>query len=193
MKVITLEHPDGSVSTRGGFGPRALASFIMLLRDKTRAIPEGKTAQSILANADAAEIEAARDLGLHWVMDNLVPAQNPGVTARIEDVAFPADRDFRPGWVRGADKIDVDMRKAHTIHMDRIRAVRDQLLAESDIAMLKAIEAGDAAEESKIKAERQKLRDIPQSFDLSGAKSPDELRALWPAELSDAARTVERV
>lgn len=34
-------------------------------------------------------------------------------------------------------------------------------------------------------AERQKLRDIPQSFDLTMAATPEELKNLWPSELID--------
>ena len=154
VKCITLEHPDGSVSTRGGFGPKFLARF----------------------NGDV-------DAALQYVMDELVPIQNPGVEARIEDVEFPADKDFRMAWVRGTGKIDVDMPQARVIHMDRIREARAPKLVEADNEVKKAEDAGNAAALAKARAKRQKLRDIPQSFDLSGATTPDELKALWPSEL----------
>jgi len=154
MKCITLEYPDGSVETRGGLGPRMLARF----------------------GGDA-------DAALQYILTELVPIQNPGATARIEDVAFPVDRRFRNAWTRGAGNIEVDMPKARTIHMDRIRVERDKALAQNDTDFAIAQKGRNVADENRIIAEAQVLKDIPQTFDLSGATTPEALDALWPAEL----------
>ena len=88
---------------------------------------------------------------------------------------IPTDRTFRDAWCRGDGKsIDVDMPKARTIHMGRIRQVRDAELARLDIEQLKG---------NDVAAQKQKLRDIPQTFDLTVAATPGELKALWPADL----------
>lgn len=92
-------------------------------------------------------------------------------------------RVFREAWVPGPQGPAVDMAKALDIHMDDIRKAREPEFAKADNELKVAEDKGDTAEIARIRAKRQKLRDIPQTFDLSGAKTPDELAALWPAEL----------
>jgi len=76
----------------------------------------------------------------------------------------------------------VNMPKARGIHMDRIRVVRDAELAKKDITFMQAVEAGDTSAQSTIATEKQVLRDIPQTFDLT-TDTPIQLKAQWPAEL----------
>jgi len=88
----------------------------------------------------------------------------------------------------GAWEMDVDgcpkvnMAKARGVHMDKIRVVRNAELAKKDLASLRAIEAGDTSAQSTIATEKQTLRDIPQTFDLT-TDTPEELKAKWPDEL----------
>lgn len=89
----------------------------------------------------------------------------------IDPALIPSDRTFRNAW---KEDLTVDMVKARTIHMDRIRVVRDKELEKLDIETLKG---------KDVQAQKQKLRDIPQTFDLSVATTPNELKALWPTEL----------
>ena len=93
------------------------------------------------------------------------------------------DRTFRDAWECLVGTIKVNMPKARAIHMDRIRAARDRELARLDVPYLKALEAGDIALQDQIAAQKQALRDIPQTFKLSGARTPAGLEALWPAEI----------
>lgn len=89
------------------------------------------------------------------------------------EVHRTADRYFRNAWAwTGA--VSIDMPKARDIHMGRIRAARDAELAKLDIEQLKG---------NDVTAEKQRLRDIPQTFDLTAAATPDELKALWPEGL----------
>lgn len=76
-----------------------------------------------------------------------------------------------------------DMPRARIIHMNRIRLVRDQALAELDVLFMLALEAGDLVEQQKITEEMQSLRDIPQTFDLSKYRTPNTLKASWPSEI----------
>jgi len=78
--------------------------------------------------------------------------------------------------------INVDMAKARVIHMDAIRVVRDAELIAQDITFMRAVEAGDTDAQAAIATEKQVLRDIPQTFDLT-TKSPTELKRRWPREL----------
>jgi hypothetical protein len=78
--------------------------------------------------------------------------------------------------------IIVNMAKARTIHMDKIRAVRNKQLTDLDVSFMRAVETGDASELARIAGEKQVLRDIPQTLDLT-TNTPEELKAIWPIEL----------
>lgn len=96
------------------------------------------------------------------------------VPYRICDVTeIPEDRTFREAW-KDNGKVEIDMPKARDIHMDRIRADRDKALAKLDTEQMKGRD---------VATEKQALRDLPDTFDLTTAATPDELKALWPAEL----------
>ena len=76
--------------------------------------------------------------------------------------------------------IRVNMPKARGIHMDDIRAARNNELAKKDIEYMKALEAEDDSHKA-IAIEKQKLRDIPQTFDLTTENDTvEELKNKWP-------------
>lgn len=87
----------------------------------------------------------------------------------IEDL--PTDRYFRNAWDHD---LNINMDKAREIQMENIRKARNEALEVLDIETLKGID---------VQAEKQVLRDIPLTFDLSVAKTPEELKNLWPQEL----------
>lgn len=93
----------------------------------------------------------------------------------VDDSEIP-NREFRGAWrasLTGVG-ITVAMGRARDIHMARIRVVRNDRLDALDKQQLQHIDVED---------EKQALRDIPDTFDLSGARTPEELSALWPVEL----------
>ena len=80
--------------------------------------------------------------------------------------------------------INVNMGKARVIHMDAIRVVRNAELVDKDVTFMRAVEAGDASAQSSIATEKQVLRDIPATFDITtGVDTPEKLKAKWPTEL----------
>jgi hypothetical protein len=80
--------------------------------------------------------------------------------------------------------ININMTKARAIHLEKIRRVRNEELVKEDINMLKAIEAGNASEQSTVATKKQVLRDIPATFDITtGVSTPEQLKAKWPSEL----------
>jgi hypothetical protein len=95
--------------------------------------------------------------------------------SEIQKSDIPVDRYFREAWVSGDKPIDIDMNKARNIHMDRIRRARDEKLKALDVETLKG---------NDVHAQKQVLRDIPQTFDLTIATTPEELKALWPEILT---------
>ena len=90
--------------------------------------------------------------------------------------------------VDGAWEMDTDgtpkvnMAKARGVHMDRIRAVRNKELVAKDIEFMRAIEDGDTDAQATVKAKKQELRNIPQTFDLT-TDTPEELKEKWPEGL----------
>ena len=80
--------------------------------------------------------------------------------------------------------VNVNMTKARAIHMDAIRVVRNAELVKKDLTSLRAIEAGDTDAQATIGTEKQVLRDIPQTFDITtGVDTPEELKEKWPEGL----------
>lgn len=84
------------------------------------------------------------------------------------------DMYFRDAFKINGKKLDIDMDKARGLHMDKIRKKRNKKLAELDIETLKGVD---------VQAEKQALRDIPETFDLSKAKTPAALKKLMPRGL----------
>jgi len=80
--------------------------------------------------------------------------------------------------------INVNMTKARVIQMDKIRVVRNEELVKKDVTFMRAVEAGDTSAQATIATEKQVLRDIPQTFDITtGVDTPEKLKAKWPTEL----------
>jgi hypothetical protein len=120
-----------------------------------------------------------------------VARNHPGVSFFIVDSqdraveAFFTDRYFRNAWCEKDGKAAVDMVKARTCHMERIRSKRNKEIAKLDVPFMKALEDGDVVEQNRIKDLKQSLRNIPQTIGLSSARTPDQLKALWPTELPE--------
>ena len=100
------------------------------------------------------------------------------------------DANGQRSGVDGAWEMDTDgtpkvnLTKARVVHMDKIRVVRDAELVKKDLTSLRAIEAGDASAQSTIATEKQVLRDLPATFDITtDVDTPELLKAKWPTEL----------
>ena len=79
--------------------------------------------------------------------------------------------------------VNVNMTKARAIHLAEIRRVRNAELTAKDITFMRAVEAGDTSAQATIATEKQVLRDIPATFDLTDAANPEALKSKWPSEL----------
>jgi len=109
---------------------------------------------------------------------------------------LPEDFDnpsFRAAWEDTGTVVQVNMPKARTIHMDLIRQKRNAELAKLDMSFMIAVERNDKTMMEKISVQKQKLRDIPQTYDLSGFKTPEELKAFWPKELGELDERIKDV
>lgn len=99
--------------------------------------------------------------------------------------AIPTDRTFRGAWKRDVAGVTVDMDKAKAIHLDRMRAARAPLLSALDVESVRATEDKDNAKLAQIVAQKNALRDVTK-VDLSGADTPEKLKAIWPEPLAAA-------
>ena len=80
--------------------------------------------------------------------------------------------------------ISVNMTKARVIHLTEIRRVRNLELAAKDIESLRATESGNTSALATVNTQKQTLRDIPATFDITtGISTPAQLKARWPSDL----------
>lgn len=107
------------------------------------------------------------------VYERSIPADAKNVR-EVTDDEIPQDRHFRNAWKLNGTKIDVDLEKAREIHMNEIRKLRDKKLAELDIETLKG---------KDVQVQKQILRDLPQKYDLTIAKTPERLKTMIPSIL----------
>ena len=71
----------------------------------------------------------------------------------------PSDRHFRGAWSLSGSVISEDMTAAKEIFKDKIREVREPLLAAKDVELMKALEAGTST--TAIATAKDALRDAP--------------------------------
>lgn len=98
----------------------------------------------------------------------------------IERSEVPEDRTFRSAL--GHD-LTVNMVKAREIHRQRLRDIRAPLLAAADIDMLRAMEASNKTEQSRLSALKQQLRDVTADPAIDAATTPEALKAVMPQVL----------
>ena len=89
----------------------------------------------------------------------------------------PSDRHFRGAWSLSGSVISEDMTAAKEIFQDKIRQVRAPLLADKDVELMKALEAGTST--TAIAAAKDALRDAPAGSAISSASTIAELKAAW--------------
>lgn len=100
-----------------------------------------------------------------------IPADHVCVGHSVE---VPADRTFRNAW-NWTGKVDHDMEKCRAIHRDRMRAARAPKLAALDVRQLRG---------EDVEAEKTALRDVTADPAIDAAKTPEELKLVWPEILS---------
>ena len=89
----------------------------------------------------------------------------------------PSDRHFRGAWSLSGSVISEDMTKAKEIFQDKIREVREPLLAAKDVELMKALEAGTST--TAIATAKDALRDAPADSAISSATDIAGLKAAW--------------
>lgn len=80
-------------------------------------------------------------------------------------------------------KITIDMAKAVEIQKDKMRAAREPLLAALDVQFMRAVETENKALQLEITAKKQALRDVTNHPDFNRARTPEQLKRVWPEVL----------
>lgn len=83
---------------------------------------------------------------------------------------------FRDAWTMQG----IDLKKAKDIWMDKIRAVRNEMLKELDVQWIRAMENGESKLAGDIAAKKQQLRDITSRKEFSKIKKVEDIQNFWP-------------
>lgn len=121
-------------------------------------------------NGNAAVAGLAADVS---ETDALAALKKKHSDAQLMDAAdLPKDQDFFDAWVFTDGRVQVSIDKAAELAKQKMRRLRQPLLAELDIAFQRALETN--SDTSGIVAQKQKLRDATKLVD--SAKTLDDLR-----------------
>lgn len=101
----------------------------------------------------------------------------------LDRSGMPSDAAFRNAWELTDGQIVVSMPKARTIHMDCIRKARNKELDRLDKEWMRAQGQGNSNLSQQVESQKQALRDLPQSVDLSQFTTPEALLSFWPEGL----------
>jgi hypothetical protein len=111
------------------------------------------------------------------------PLPRPAQMRRVLLETLPGDRTYRDAWTDTASGVDHDMSKARAVHLNLVRHARAVKLEALDRDFARAFGQGNRQEADSIEAQRQTLRDLPQTLDVDGAKTIEELKAKWSPDL----------
>jgi hypothetical protein len=170
MKVIKYIFGDGRVQL--GLISRKDGEYVSIIRKLIEQGVAEEQAISFAANTAIKNLKAKKGYENAEITWKLIDSSN--LPDGKSDGTF--DSTFQEAFIDRDGKVDIDINKARDIHMNRIRFFRDIKLRELDIETLKG---------KDVQLEKQKLRDIPQKFDLKKAETVEELKRLWPKELEN--------
>jgi hypothetical protein len=125
------------------------------------------------------EIEIARYCEAH----GFTPASVQAIPESEQDAIDGMDRTFRNAWSPNGEALGVDMTKAREIQRQRMRRARAPLLAALDVEFIRADEAEDEVGKADVIARKAALRDVTADPAIEAARTPEALKAVWPASL----------
>jgi hypothetical protein len=142
--------------------------------------------------AHIAELDA-RDVDLRAAGEPIPgrdPLPDPGPHYIVEETDLPGgsvsvENDyFFDAWEWDGSAVVVNMARGREIHLAEIRRVRDEELVKLDVPWMKAVEAGDTDAQATIKGQKETLRNLPATFDITtDVDTPEQLKSKWPSEL----------
>ena len=115
---------------------------------------------------------------------NIVDKDGNSIAAA--DATIPSDRLFREAWTLSGSTITEDLTTAKTIFKEKIREVRQSLLAAEDVVYMKALEDADTDAQAASVAKKKKLRDAPAASAITNASSISALKSAWDTDVLGA-------
>ncbi len=100
----------------------------------------------------------------------------------IEAERLPESRYFRNAWKCEEGDICIDMTKAIPIHLDALRAMRNDELKVLDNEAISALSKQDAEKALQVEEKKQALRDMPPQalVDMAEITTPEALQLYTP-------------
>lgn len=108
-----------------------------------------------------------------------IPAYAKDYVVLPDDYVLPS-REFRDAWAKSDDNITHNFSKAKEIQLSRLRFDRDSLLSKYDGLQSRAVDLQDVAEQTKIKAIKQELRDATSKLVALTDASIDDIKNATP-------------
>jgi hypothetical protein len=105
------------------------------------------------------------------------------IVSIVSIASVPSRDEFRNAWRCYNGALVCDMPKAAEIWRAKMRTTRESKLDALDRLYSRAIGQGKLDEAEAIEAQRQALRDVTADPAIAAAKTPDELKQVWPAIL----------
>ena len=144
-------------------------------------MPDGTV--QIMYLVDGADLQEAVDKFCATSKKGTPINPRPISVRQVDPAEIPQDRRYRNAWRDTGATIEHDMGHAREIHMDHIRKARNRAIVALDVPFMRLLEEEGGTERGRIVARKQALRDIPQTFDLTKAETPEALATLWPEDL----------
>lgn len=104
----------------------------------------------------------------------------------VDESEIDSDRTFRNSWELDETKSSgrptkVNMDKAKPIAQERVRQARKPKLEKMDADWFRAQEQGDSTKANEVANKKQTLRDATEDTRITGAATPEELKAAMEA------------
>lgn len=114
-------------------------------------------------------------------MTDVVPEPMKWSIRIQEDTSLP-DVYFEDAWIIGGECVITDIRKARDVQYNNIVIARDYRLKELDAPEIEAWSKGDTEELARIRAQKQKLRDLTNIIknELDEINDLQQLKDYWP-------------
>ena len=135
---------------------------------------------SVIVPAPKAQLPGESEADFMARVALAVPSDATGVT---ELDTLPS-RAYRNAWVLSGGAVQTDMVQARQMKLGELRTERDVRLQATDGPYMRAQEQDNVAEVNRLKAVRQRLRDLPTdpatTNALNAITDPDALKAWTP-------------
>ena len=95
----------------------------------------------------------------------------------IDANQLPPDTEFWGAWTIDCE---VDIEKAKSIRLDKIRFVRNERLKELDLKWMIAMEQGETKKAGDIAAKKQLLRDVTERREFRKVNTVEQIKEYWP-------------